>query len=122
MSWAEQEYGVLNLWMMPAPEEVERPGAKRRRGHPCHSVVAVLDDGSYIKFPSVMAATEWIGMKETSVSVCCRLNLRKNVVKKRGRSKGYHINTEHRIKGVRWYYEEDDVWKTKIREDAEMRI
>lgn len=73
--------------------------AGRRR----RQVVAVMDDGSFRVFPFILAAAEYVGGKRENVGRCCRLNGKRTA------------NTDHRYKGVRFYYESENVWLSKIK-------
>lgn len=72
-------------------------------------VIAVRDDGSWLCLPFIRAAGEWIGGRSENVRRCCYFNSG-GYVRKDGKP-----NTDHRYKGVRFYYESDDVWLTKIK-------
>ena len=65
-------------------------------------VIAVTDDGKWCVLPFIGAAGKWCGGNRENVRRCCILN-------------GKHLkNTDHKYKGVRWYYESDNNWTTKI--------
>ena len=72
-------------------------------------VVAVTDDGTMHVFSFVGAAAQWIGGSRENVGRCCRYNTARHVDKRSG-----NINTDHRYKGVRWYFEGDPIWVSKI--------
>lgn len=82
-------------------------------------VVALMDDGKWLVFPSLKDAAEWLGGgNRENIGRCCRYNASKKVCKHDWRpfhSKGASlVNTDHRYKGIRWYFESDDVWTEKI--------
>lgn len=81
-------------------------------------VIAVTDDGSWLLFPYLGAAAEWIGGNRENVGRCCRCNQAKKVCKhdwRPGQSKGAsRVNTDHKYMGIRFYFESDNVWTTKI--------
>ena len=83
-------------------------------------VIAVFDDGTWKWFPYVGAAAQWIGGSRENVGRCCRYNYRKRICQhdwRPGQGKGAsRINTDHRYKGVRWYFNEDDAWTTKVKD------
>ena len=104
------------------PEWAER---KKRK------VVAVRDDGTWSVFGCILDAAAWmeqvVGVKccRENIGRCCRENASKRVktrawcsrghgVKGVTKSEGSLVNTDHRYRGIRWYYENDDVWTTKI--------
>ena len=82
-------------------------------------VVAVLDDGSWLLFPYIGPAAEWVGGSRENVGRCCRMNQSKKVCKhdwRQGQPKGAsRVNTDHRYMGIRFYFETDNVWTTKIK-------
>jgi hypothetical protein len=73
-------------------------------------VIAVLDNGKFLYFRYTGAAAEWRRGDRGNISRCCRLNERPlSPVRKK-------LNTDHRYKGVRWYYEDNDIiWTSKIK-------
>ena len=73
-------------------------------------VVAVFDDGKWTVLPYIGAAGEWIGGNRENVRRCCQLNKARHRNKNTGA-----VNTDHRYKGVRFYYEKDNIWLTKIK-------
>lgn len=93
-----------------------RPATAGRRPK---QVVAVMDDGSWLLFPYIGPAAEWVGGSRENVGRCCRLNESKKVCKhdwRQGQPKGAsRVNTDHKYMGIRFYFETDNVWTTKIR-------
>lgn len=84
-------------------------------------VVAVFDDGRWLVFPYVGAAAEWLGdCNRENIGRCCRYNQSKKVCKHDWRPRepkgAGRVNTDHRYKGIRWYFESDSVWTQKIAE------
>jgi hypothetical protein len=83
-------------------------------------VVAVMDDGSWLLFPYIGPAAAWVGGSRENVGRCCRENQAKKVCKhdwRPGQEKGAsRINTDHKYMGIRFYFESDNVWTTKIRQ------
>ena len=82
-------------------------------------VVAVMDDGSWLVFSYIGAAAEWLGnCNRENIGRCCRLNQLRRMKKHSwfsGKKTGDSpINTDHRYKGIRWYYENDNAWTEKI--------
>lgn len=73
-------------------------------------VIAVMNDGTWLVFPYIGRAGEWLGGNRENVGRCCRANRARVVNKKTGK-----VNTDHRYKGIRFYYEDDDIWLTKIK-------
>ena len=73
-------------------------------------VVAVRDDGTWCVLPYVGAAGEWVGGCRENVRRCCQCNRARHVNKKTGA-----VNTDHRYMGIRFYYESDNIWTTKIK-------
>lgn len=82
-------------------------------------VVAVFDDGQFLVFPYIGEAAKWLGDgSRENIGRCCRENASRKVCKndwRKGQRKGAsRVNTDHRYMGIRWYFESDDVWTTKI--------
>ena len=73
-------------------------------------VIAVFDDGSWCVLPYIGAAGKWVGGCRENVRRCCYTNRVRHVNKKTGR-----VNTDHKYMGVRFYYEDDPIWITKIK-------
>ena len=78
-------------------------------------VVAVMDDGSWLVFPYLGPAAQWVGGSRENVGRCCRSNQSKAVLRNpHGKPTG-KVNTDHRYRGIRFYFETDNVWTTKIK-------
>lgn len=73
------------------------------------AVIAVMDDGRWVWHPYIGAAGEWVGGCRENVRRCCYENL---VAKSRKRGV---CNSDHKYRGVRFYYESDNKWTTKIK-------
>lgn len=88
-------------------------------------VIAVTDDGRWFHFSYLGAAAQWmqdvlgIACNRENIGRCCRFNQAKKVCKhdwRKGQTKGAsRINTDHRYRGIRFYFESDNVWTTKIK-------
>lgn len=72
-------------------------------------VIAVMDDGTWKHFNYLGSAGKWIGGSRENVGRCCRSNQARHKNKKTGA-----INTDHKYMGVRFYFEDDNIWTTKI--------
>ena len=83
-------------------------------------VIAVMDDGRWFHFAYLGDAAKWVGGSRENVGRCCRCNQKKKVCKhdwRPGQSKGSsRVNTDHKYMGIRFYFESDNVWTTKIRQ------
>lgn len=81
-------------------------------------VIAVMDDGSWLLFPYIGHAADWVGGNRSNIGRCCRSNQSKKVCKhnwRPGQPKGASlVNTDHKYLGIRFYFESDNVWTTKI--------
>ena len=77
-------------------------------------VIAVTDEGRWLYFSYLGAAAKWIGGNRENVGRCCRQNQRKAILRDVKSRPSGKVNTDHRYKGVRFYFESDDVWTTKI--------
>ena len=84
------------------------------------AVIAVTDDGRWFYFSYIGTAAEWVGGSRENVGRCCRCNEAKKVCKhdwRPGQPKGAsRVNTDHKYMGIRFYFESDNVWTTKIRQ------
>lgn len=72
-------------------------------------VIAVMDDGTWKHLAYIGSAAKWIGGSRENVGRCCRFNASKRKNLKTG-----NINTDHKYKGVRFYFESDPIWMDKI--------
>jgi hypothetical protein len=89
-----------------------RPNTRPDNSARCRcQVVAVKDDGTWCVLPYIGAAGEWIGGCRENVRRCCKSNKKRHVNKKTGK-----VNTDHKYMGVRFYYESDSIWTTKIKQ------
>lgn len=79
-------------------------------------VVAVMDDGSWLLFPYIGPAAEWVGGSRENVGRCCRCNQSKKELKAPWGHPSGKVNTDHRYMGVRFYFENDNIWTTKIQQ------
>lgn len=84
-----------------------RPDTAERLRRP---VIGVTDAGEWAFFPYVGDAAEKLGISQRNISRCCMSNEKGISGKRRV------INTDHRYKGIRWYYESDNKWTTKIKQ------
>ena len=88
-------------------ERLKRIGGERLKSSPKvgarkRKVIAVSDDGRWTLFSSMTRAASKIGGIGQNISRCCRQNA------KHGR------NTDHKYMGIRFYYEDDNIWQKKI--------
>ena len=95
--------------------EIHRPKRRPDTAGRCRKrVIAVFDDGRWLMFPYLGAAAKWCGGSRENVGRCCRINQSRLPLKKcHGLPRG-SINTDHRYLGVRWYFENDNIWTDKI--------
>lgn len=78
-------------------------------------VVAVFEDGEWVVFPHAEPAAKWIDCRAANIRRCCQFNQKHNILRKsNGRPTGI-INTDHKYKGVRFYFVDDNTWTTKIK-------
>ena len=106
-----------------------RPDTAGRAKKP---IIAVMDDGTWVWLPYIGAAALWLkertgkpGSRE-NIGRCCRENAERKVktrtwhscghgIKGVGRKEGSLVNTDHKYRGIRSYFESDCVWISKIR-------
>lgn len=98
-----------------------RPKSRPDNSERCRKhVIAVFDDGTWMYFSHPEAAAIWVSGNSNNLRRCCRSNEEKKVCKhdwRPGQAKGAsRINTDHKYKGIRFYFETDNVWTTKIKE------
>lgn len=65
-------------------------------------VVAVGYKGNWLVFPSCTEAANWCGSTASNISRCCRWN------------KERRKTSDYKVKGIRFYYENDNIWLSKI--------
>ena len=96
--------------------KLHRPTTRSENcGRARKAVIAVMDDGSWKYFSYVGAAGEWIGGSRENVARCCRENQsRRPLLDPCGRPTT-KVNTNHRYRGVRFYFETDGSWVEKIK-------
>ncbi len=87
-----------------------RKGRSPAAGKNKKAVIAVGDNGKWMYFPHARLAAERFGGSANNIRRCCRFNESRKVLIK-GKKK---MNTDHRYKAIRWYFECDDIWMTKI--------
>jgi hypothetical protein len=75
------------------------------------AVIAVADDGTWQWFPSISHVGEMLGVCRENVRRCCKTN-RKGVTPTKSWKR---VNTDHKYKGLRFYYESDNIWLEKIK-------
>lgn len=79
-------------------------------GRPKKAVIALTDDGEFKYFPYTVAAAKYYNGSRYNVARCCRMN-HLGTLDKKGM-----VNTDHKYKGMRFYYENDTVWIKKIQQ------
>lgn len=72
------------------------------------AVIAVTNDGVMHFFPFIGAAAAAVNGSRENVRRCCQSN-------HQGKSPKGRINTDHKYKGVRFYFESDTVWIDKVK-------
>ena len=102
--------GWANLDKYRPKERPDNAGRCRKQ------VIAVLDDGKWLYVSYLGAAAEWCGGLRENVGRCCSLHDQQTGLHDpKGRLTG-KVNTDHRYKGVRWYFEDDNIWTTKVKQ------
>lgn len=119
-------------WMGKAKDQrLRKEAAKRFReqkhpenaGVPKRRVVMVTDKGKFFLFNSICDAAKAVGLEPGNIGRCCRQNAARKVkqrtwTKFTKKEEGNKVNTDHRYKGVRWYFEDDNIWTTKIKDNG----
>ena len=80
-------------------------------------VIAVMDDGRWFHFAYIGDAAKWVGGSRENVGRCCRCNQSRKRLKKPWGHPSDKVNTDHKYMGIRFYFESDNVWTTKINND-----
>ena len=77
-------------------------------------VIAVTDDGDFRYFSYLDAAAQWCGGSRENVGRCCRLNHSQRPLNDTHGRPTANVNTDHKYMGIRFYFDSDNVWTTKI--------
>lgn len=91
-------------------------GRSENAGRSPKKVIAVNDAGRWLFFSHIGEAAQWSGGIRGNIGRCCRMNRSRqklNDVKGRPTDR---VNTDHRYLGIRWYFENDNIWTTKIKQ------
>lgn len=78
-------------------------------------VVAVNDKGKFIVFSSIKDAGTLFNCNWANVKRCCKMNQDRTTLKDNKGKMTDRVNTDHRYKGVRFYFENDPIWMEKIK-------
>ena len=111
------------------PDEHRSENGKKYGGRNRKPIVAITDDGKFRVFKDGYLAAEWLkkytgkSCNRENIGRCCRYNqsrkpLHKAWDKQKGLEPTKAPNTDHRYMGVRWYYESDKTWYSKIRRNG----
>ena len=88
--------------------DLYRPKGSPSAGRKKKAVIAVNDTGKWLYFPSIAEAGRLMGIWSDNIARCCRLN------QARKQGQNGNVNTNHKYKGIRFYFESDPVWTEKI--------
>lgn len=92
--------------------ELHRPTRSENAGRRKRPIIAVMDGGNWLWLPDARKAQTWIGRGDkNNINRCCKFNESKRVNLRNGK-----VNTDHRYMGIRFYFETDDAWTTKIKD------
>ena len=107
-------------WMSKRGQRRSKKGWKNLRKYQPRSpyagrnkkpIIAVLDDGSWYYFPYSEPAARIVNGNRENVGRCCRYNQERHINRKTGK-----VNTDHKYMGVRFYFESDNIWTKKIKQ------
>ena len=97
---------------------------KKSGGRNRKPIVAITNDGKFRVFKDGYMAAEWLkkytgkSCNHENIGRCCRMNASRRVKKHSwapGTPKGTStVNTDHRYMGIRFYFESDKIWYSKI--------
>ncbi len=86
-------------------------------GSPKRKVIAVSKDGRWTCFESIRRAEEIIGCSRGAIQNVCRKNQKRKVVHSTNGKPTGKVNTDYSRGGIRFYFEDDPIWMTKIKRD-----
>ncbi|MBR6250718.1 MAG: hypothetical protein IKR17_05940 [Bacteroidales bacterium] len=90
--------------------EKYRPTSRPDNAGRCRKkVIAIADNGRWCCFDYFGEAAERMKCNRENIRRCCQCNQARHVDKRNGK-----VNTDHKYKGFRWYYETDNIWTSKI--------
>ena len=104
--------GWKNVEIYRPKKRPDTSGRQRKR------TVVVTDDGRFKIFADIKEAAKWLGGGRENIGRCCRQNMSKKVCKhdwRQGQPKGAsRVNTDHKYKGYRFYFFDDQCWWDKV--------
>ncbi len=92
-------------------ENGKKSGGRNRK-----PIVAITDDGKFRVLKDAYLAAEWLkrhigkSCNRENIGRCCRYNQSRKPLKA--------PNTDHRYMGIRFYFESDKIWYSKIRRNG----
>lgn len=86
-------------------------------GRPKKKVIAVYDDGRFVVIPSIKKAADLMGVTSDSIYYTCKRNRARKMLRNPHGKPLNKINTDYRTRGIRFYFEDDPIWMTKIKKD-----
>ena len=96
--------------------DLHRPTTRPDTAGRCRKqVIAVMDDGRWFHFAYLGDAAKWVGGSRENVGRCCRCNQSRKRLKKPWGHPSDKVNTDHKYMGIRFYYERDPLWMSKVR-------
>lgn len=90
---------------------VRPPGS----GRPKKKVIAVNDHGKFVCLGSLKEAGRWLHGRWENISRCCKENRKRTPLKNGHGQLTDKVNTDHKYKGLRFYFEDDPIWLEKIK-------
>lgn len=84
-------------------------------GRPKRKVIAVYDDGRFFVIPSLSKARELMDVSSGVIRECCKKNRARRMLRNKNGKPLNKVNTDYRCRGIRFYYEDDPIWTTKIK-------
>ena len=109
--------------------KLKRMGAERFRklkrsessGVPKRRVIAIDSDWHFSAFSSIGEAGRMLGLSRHNIGRCARENEKKRIKTRPWgngitKNEGGSINTDHKYKGIRFYFDDDEIWTTKIKQ------
>ena len=97
-------------------DEYRSENGKKHGGRNRRPIVAITDDGKFRVLKDAYLAAEWLkrhigkSCNRENIGRCCRYNQSRKPLKA--------PNTDHRYMGIRFYFESDKIWYSKIRRNG----
>lgn len=90
-----------------------RPATRSEKsGRSRKPIIAINDQGKWVYYPDGHVASDSLGIHRSNIYRCCRDNQARRADTRTG-----IVNTDHGCRGIRFYFESDNIWMKKIKEN-----